>query len=75
MTINKPLSFVIVMWDQSQRWVSFVHSLTLISAPRMIQNITIIPNMTSVLISWDTQEGPELNIDMEYVVEFAINSL
>ncbi len=39
----------------------------MISAPRMIQNLTVRLNATSAEIDWHKQEGPMLKIDMRYV--------
>lgn len=33
----------------------------------MIQNVTITPNATSALVTWDTEDGPMLKIDLEFV--------
>lgn len=34
----------------------------------MIQNITITANSSSALVSWITQEGPLLKIDLTYIL-------
>lgn len=33
----------------------------------MIQNLTITANSSSALVSWITQEGPMLKIDLTYI--------